>query len=153
MDSIPPHLSRHLTGVTNLIEHHRQLRGRYAALIRQSGELRTCIQCDNRYRPRDNMRARECWMHSGHIVEGRLWSCCGSPRDILGCISCMHTDSQAILMSMHRDPFNSYLELPAEVLDFGLVPFNPKIVENYPEGSASLEQRDGIFHHIRRVVV
>lgn len=153
MDGIPAHISRHLSGTADLIEQHRHLRGKYAVLVRQSEELRDCLHCLGRYRPRDNLRSRACWMHPGRLIYGHVWSCCDSPSDIIGCVSCMHADTEAVLASIHKDPLNSYLELPAEVLDFKLVPFNANIVEDYPEGSASHERRPGLFYHIRRVAV
>lgn len=148
---------RHVGDGEDIQEVYNEVKRQYAVFVEQAEAVTTCLQCGERYRPKENMIRRSCWMHSGtlkpHPTLGGIWTCCGNAANITGCVSCMHTDKQAILESMHTDPFNSFAELPQEALDFGLVRFSAGIIENYPEGGRSLENRHGMFYHIRRVVV
>lgn len=147
-------MTRHLGEEQDIEKFYRHVTAKYTNLVKMAYSKHTCLQCGEEYKPLTNLQRRNCWMHTGVFRHSTgAWSCCNNPRDIIGCVSCMHTDSSAILVAMHNDPHNSYAELPQEALDFALVPFNPNIVEDFPEGSRSLEGRTGKFYHIRRVVV
>lgn len=148
---------RHVGDGKDIEQVYAEVKRKYAPLVDNAHTPRTCIQCGERYKPVENVMRRDCWLHPGvlkpHSVMGAIWSCCNSHERITGCVSCMHTDNPALLESMHADPFNSFAELPQEALDFALMRFNPKIIENYPDGGRSIEGRRGKFYHIRRVVV
>ena len=155
--SVPPEMARHMGKAKDLVKFYNDMRQRYDSLVNRAHTWTTCLQCGERYRPVENLQRRNCYLHTGeyrsHTVGYGAWTCCGSPRDIVGCVSCMHTENPAILESMHDGTFESMLEMPQDALDFRLLRFNANIVEDYPEGSASIEGRTGKFYHIRRVVV
>lgn len=150
-------MARHLGKEKDLVRFYHDLRSRYSSVVKRAHAWTTCLQCGERYRPVENLQRRNCFLHTGeyrpHPIGFGVWTCCNGPRDIVGCVSCMHTDNEAILESMHDGTFESMLEMPQDALDFCLIRFNPHIVEDYPEGGASIEGRSGKFYHIRRVVV
>lgn len=151
-----PHITRHLKG-KDIHVYYTELRGRYDSLVKKASKVSRCLQCDEDYHPADNLLRRDCWMHTGRFrptLDGfGTWSCCGNIHDVVGCVSCAHTDNTETLRGMHANPWHSYIEIPREVLDFSLLRYNANIIEDYPEGGPSNEGRDGIFYHIRRVVV
>lgn len=155
--SATAHMFRHVRDGKDIEQVYKEVKRKYALLVEKAHTWTVCVQCGEQYKPAENMIQRTCWMHPGalkpHPFFGGIWTCCGAHERITGCVSCMHTDSPALLESMIADPTNSFVELPQEALDFALVRFNPRIIENYPEGGRSIEGRRGKFYHIRRVVV
>lgn len=154
---IPAELSRHV-GRASVIDVHKELRKKYARFISTMNTRTSCLHCGAGYFPRDNFMTRGCWMHPGrlqYIAPGiREWSCCGSSADILGCVSCTHTNSPAIKQSILHDPLHSIVEVPMEVIDFRVVASNPSMIEDYPDGAPSNDkERPGKFYHIRRVAI
>jgi hypothetical protein len=153
---IPHAISRHIDR-SSVLDVRKELMRKYAGFLGRVDALTTCVICGGRYRPRTNLLARECFMHTGRLVYGshgvQQWTCCGNIKDITGCVSCMHTNNEAIKRSIVSDWSNSYTEIPTEILDFKLVDFEPKMVEDYPRGGPSFEGKDGKFYHIRRVAV
>lgn len=153
---IPGELGRHV-GRVGVIDKLRELRKKYARVLAEMNTRFKCLHCGVDYYPRDNLVRRSCFMHPGRLLYGssgvREWSCCGSDAGIIGCVSCMHAYRPAIKESIMRDPLHSVVEIPVEVFTYKLVDFNPAIIEDYPEGSASMEKdKPGNFYHIRRVV-
>ncbi len=148
---------RHVGEGQDVMRVHDEVSREYASFVAHATKRLKCVQCGETFRPMENIIRRDCWLHTGelrpHPDLGYVWTCCKAQERYTGCVSCMHTNSEAVRDAMQDDPYNSVAEVPQRALDFALLRFNPDIIENYPEGGRSIEGRAGKFYHIRRVVV
>jgi len=65
----------------------------------------------------------------------------------------MHTDDVSIRESMTREPLDSIVEVPMEIIDLELVRCNKLLINDYPGGGPSIEKRERKFYHINRVAL
>lgn len=152
---LAPEISRHLER-KSLVERRDEVRQQYAAFFDRIQNPTKCVACNTIYLPLDNFKRKGCRIHTKNLIfyQGRyVWECCGNEDVHRGCVSCMHTDNVDIRESMERDPAESIVEIAMEIIDLELVICNKNMINDYRDGSPSIEKRPGKFYHINRIAI
>lgn len=105
---------------------------KYQDYLKEIRTPRTCITCHEQYIPEDNFRMRSCYSHVYEYTDmytGRF-QCCGGSLHSLGCVSAIHFSRLSQKRETFKDPLNSKIKIPAELIDHGLVLFEPLLLES-----------------------
>lgn len=142
----PERVERVFVELGRRVERHSEV-GENAAIKAQldviNKTLKTpehCLRCKASYLPEVNYCYRACKMHYGEIViknYKRVYSCCGQPPNVIGCVSCMHTSRPEMYELMEKNPFGAFVELSKILVDSGEMKISTEIITDYPKAFLS----------------
>lgn len=119
----------------------------YQPQIDEMNKRRTCVVCRAEYKPADNFLGYGCRTHRSEFgLDGR-WTCCRNRAGHLGCMASIHTSMPETAHAIHRDYVERKLQIPIEIVDFGLIHCNKKLFEDYVE-TPSLRDPTQRFYHM-----
>jgi hypothetical protein len=107
-------------------------------LLKSLNQPADCLICKNEYLPINNFRTWECALHPGHHVRvGHLtkWSCCGRFTKDIGCVACVHVDSEDVYSTMMANLVTATIEISKQLVDHSIVFCDLEMITNYPGGS------------------
>ncbi len=134
-------------GVDNTDRIRLKMQEHYASIVETFEFDTQCMICGTIFKQAMNLVGRFCHMHTGKLrydptARRYRWSCCRKERGMIGCTPCMHAGVVWIRDEMYRDPVGAAMEIPADLIDFRLVTFEPRMIVRFKTGSrGSLNNR------------
>lgn len=125
----------------------------YETLLESFHQEHTCLICDLPFVQLDNLNGYYCRFHTGRLEQttrfgDESWSCCGRRETEVGCTRCMHAAHSSIRDEIYKHPADSTLEIPADIIDFKLLPFNENmLLSRTPDQSITNSINDQVLEY------
>ncbi len=114
-------------------------RREHQTIILSLSKIYYCLICNLPFKQQENLLGYRCSMHIGEYrydyARGeKTWNCCGRRVDHRGCTPCLHAATEWIRDEMYTDKSNATFEIASDIIDYGLVEFNPNMFTNFRRG-------------------